>query len=463
MLLLMGQMNKITVLCFLLLFSRRILGAIHLNKLPLYDNLGNAEETVDPFFIHINDAKSFNTWLNCTNYITTFNTLMYFYDSSKNDEVDSIVIGELELFSKYLKDSSNNVLNKNCFIKEDENYAYAGFSAINENEDLDMYLLDEIFTCQEEVKLLVFVVDVEKLIIKDLILDEASQRIIIFPPSMRLIEYHNNKNTISNAFDVYEQDLFEDDGDEEEERKKETAGELSLEDFINQSKFTILKSKYQKEETSFYEYENLSLRHMVDNYSDWKFQLWDYLARVLLLRISIPKTVQEKTSQFLYYFVIFFIVLIVIKKKVFPYISKDNNIAVKIKVSCMIGSFAIILTSITGYQFVRSNSVILLARDNETDAIVYFAGSFNWQFGIEVLIVSIIYSVLSLLVFSIIKKGREEEKLDGGESDEYNSKQVAVAKLLSLLVVLYIINYLSHNVLTLGIFKPIKYNGNYAY
>lgn len=454
----MGPMNIITVLCCLICFSTRILGAIHLNKLPLYDNLSNIEETVDPFFIHINDAELFNIWLNSTNYITNFKTLMYFYDSSNNDEVDGIVIKELELFSKYMKDSSNNVLNKNCFNKEDENYAYAAFENINESEDLDMFALDEIFTCQEEVKVLVFVVNVEKLGIKDQILDEASQRIIIFPQSMSLRDYNKKKNTISNAFDVYQQDLFQ--ADEEE---KEQDGGISFEAFINQSKFTILKSKYQREETSFYEYENLSLRHMVDNYSNWKFQLWDYLAKVLVIYISIPQTVQEKTSQFLYYFIIFFIVLIVIKKKIFPYISKDKNINVKIKVACMIASFVIILSSITGYQFVKYNSIILLVRDNDTNGIVYFAGSFNWQFGIEVLIISSIYSVLALLVFSIIKKGKEEEKLTGVENIEDDSKQVAVAKLLSLLVVLYVINYLSQNVLTQGIFKPIKYNGNYAY
>ena len=473
---------KLKLISCLFLFTTQILGETLLNKVPLYSNLNNLNNlndpgnSADPFFIHIDDKTEFDKWLFDTNYISTFHSLLYVFDSSNNDPVDDTVIKELAVFSKFMKDNAFNVLNKNCFDLADDqedkddldNFEYLGLNNIQDNEALNSYIVDEILVCQEEIKILTFIIDAKELDIKEFMLDNSFQRLIIFPPSLSLGDYNMNKNILSNNFNFYDDNTFETDEDTQEDIDSQKINEninskTKFESFINNSKFTIFKTKYATEEITFYEYMNLSWLHMTENYEDWKFQLWDYLAKVLLLRFNMPQTLQQQTNQFVYYFSIFFIVLIVLKKKVIPFFNKSGRKDVAIKIVCMLVSFLIILTSITGFQFVKTNSIILLAKDERTDEIVYFAGSFNWQFGIETLIISVIYIALSFMVLSIIKKSKEEDKMELEQDTKPVTKDVAIIKLLTLIIILYIIYYLSQNVLTQDIFINIKYNGNYAY
>lgn len=458
------------IICVFLLLKSAILGGKMLSKVPIYD-VSAVHENIkehDPFLVNINTKASFNHWLNDTNYISTFYSVIYAYNSSQFGDDNDIVIKELELFSRYMLDSSYNVISRACIEneeddeEEDEHEIGAELTAENNKQVLDEYSVDEILSCQEDIKLLTYIVDVADLDIPHEMLEGSNQRLLIFPPSMRLSDYHKNKNALLRSFELYDSDFYDEDdissGNNEDYVTENPDRDYLLQLFVNQSKFSIFNTEYRTEEITFFEYENLSLRHMLENYPDWKFQMWDFLAKVLSIYISIPKTMQEQTNQFLYYFTIFFIALIFTKKKVIPFFNRGNNRNTSVKIACMFFSFLIIMSSITGYQFVKSNAIILLARDNDTEELVYFAGSFNWQFGIETLIISVLYIILGVLVMVIIKKSRAEAS---GDSDE--TPEIAAVRLISVLLVLYIITYLSQNVLTQSIFRAVKYNGNYAY
>lgn len=479
-----------TILCSLFFSSAEVV----IEKLPCLNiNIDEIDSNQDIFFIEIETNEDFNKWLNNTNYMTTHYSLIYLYNSGDDNEfanVHDYVSTELRSFSRNMLDTRHNIINRNCYETNglddlDNEYEFEDLN-VGEIRETGLFFIDNILQCQENIKSLTFIVDLKNIELNDIeILSDSKNRLIIFPPTINLHDYHKQKYQIQSSMfwddnGINDEDnlsllLEELDYDETNEQtqvtvEKQLSGAELFEKFVNESKFSILGSEYV-DEVVFYEYEDLHLNNILDNFNDWRFKLWDYLARTLVIYINIPSSMQEQTNIFLYYFAIFFAILIVLKKKVLPYITKkendnsetseeDSKSGKQILFMLILFSFMIIISSITGYQFVKLNSIVLLVRDEKTNDLVYFAGTFNWQFGIESVIISVIYIILVYMMLLILKKSRE---MDTVEERKDETKYEILLNLLSMLIVLYLIKFVSHDMLTMKIFKSIKYYNSYAY
>lgn len=137
----------------------------------------------------------------------------------------------------------------------------------------------------------------------------------------------------------------------------------------------------------FYQYQ------LNDDTANSPLQFGDYLAKLVQVYIQIDT--EFDINEFLQYFISFMVVFIVIKRGILPRLSN------KLRFGMMIVSFGILLPSITGYKFSQMNAVPLIAR-NEQNQIMFFSGGTGWQFGIEIITVSIMYIVMSTLTIFLI-------------------------------------------------------------
>ncbi|SGZ40002.1 uncharacterized protein HGUI_02202 [Hanseniaspora guilliermondii] len=474
-----------TLICNLAILSSNVV----VDKLPSFDiNIDEIDNNYDIFFIEVNSNDVFNKWLNNTNYIATHYSLIYLFNSDHDNKfanVHDYVTTELKTFSKHMLETGYNRINRNCYItssqEELENeYEYESINnAIKEN---GFFYIDNLLQCQENIKTLTFIVDLKNIELYDIeILSDSESRLIIFPPTITLNDYYKQKYQIQSSMfwdgdDINNEDtpslLLEDEdfennyGDDVIEEKPPSSTEL-FDKFMNECKFSLLGSRYVPE-VVFFEYEDLHLEHIAYDFNDWRFKFWDYLAKTLVIYINMPSSIQEQTNVFLYYFVVFFAILLVLKKKVLPHLTRktedeetaDANKGRQVLFMFILFSFMIIISSITGYQFVKLNSIVLLVRDDNTKDLVYFAGTFNWQFGIETAIISVVYIILMYMMLLILKKSRE---IDDDEELYKSDRKEVILNVVSMLLILYLLKVLSHDILTMKIFKQIKYNNEYAY
>lgn len=471
-----------TLICSLAILSATVI----VDKLPsLNINIDEIDTNDDIFFIEVTTNDGFNRWLNNTNYIATHYSLIYLFNSDNDKEhanVHDYVTAELQAFSKNMLDTGYNRINRNCYTTNEElenEYEYEKVN--NEFRENGFFHIDNLLQCQDNIKTMTFIVDLKDIELHDIeILSDCENRLIIFPPTTSLSDYYKQKYQIQSSMlwdvdDINDEEtvslLLEDEdftdssGDGVIEERPLSSTEL-FDKFINESKFSLLGSEYVQE-VVFFEYEELDLEHILYDFNDWKFKLWDYLAKTLIIYIKMPTSIHEQTNVFLYYFIIFFAILLVLKKKVLPHLTKredfveeteESNRGKQVLFMFILFSFMIIISSITGYQFVKLNSIVLLVRDDETKDLVYFAGTFNWQFGIETVIISVVYILLVYMMLLILKKSREIDNV-GSHETNYN----VILNVLYMLVVLYLMKVLSHDVLTINIFKRTKYNNEYAY
>ena len=488
------NMNGFSLLLALLYNLRFIYAEVVVDRLPsLNINVDEIDPNDDIFYVEINTNEDFNIWLNDTNYLTTHYSLIYIYNSDDDNayaNVHDYVSTELKSFSRNMLETRHNIINKNCYLTElndDSEYEYETIKD-DDTKATGFFHIDTLLQCQENIKTLTFVVDTKDIDMGNIeIISENENRLIIFPPTITLHEYYKEKYQIQSSmfWDIDESndeesnfllleniddiDDFNDSGQLIEE-ELQLSGAEKFERFINKHKFSILGSEYI-DEVVFFEYEDLQLERILDNFNDWRFKLWDYLAKTLVIYISIPSSMQEQTNTFLYYFVIFFAILMVLKKKVLPYITKrednenveskdDQKSGKQVLFMFILFSFMIIISSVTGYQFVKLNSIVLLVKDEETNDLVYFAGTFNWQFGMETAIISVIYLLLMYMMLLILKKSREMDTVD--EREDETKPEIAM-NLVSILAILYLLKFVSHDVLTINLFKRTKYNNSYAY
>lgn len=472
-----------TLICSLTIISADVV----VDKLPsLNINIDEIDHNDDIFFIEVNTNAEFNKWLNNTNYIATHYSLIYLFNSNDDKEhvnVHDYVTAELQSFSKTMLDAGYNRINRNCYItnaQEELENEYEYESVNNELRENGFFYIDNLLQCQDNIKTMTFIVDLKDIELYDIeILSDSENRLIIFPPTTSLSDYYKQKYQIQSSMlwdadDINDEEtdslLLEDEdftesyGDDKIEERPLSSTEL-FDKFINECKFSLLGSEYVQE-VVFFEYEELDLEHILYDFNDWKFKLWDYLAKTLIIYINMPTSIQEQTNVFLYYFFIFFAILLVLKKKVLPHLTKkegsdeetkESNRGKQVLFMFILFSFMIIISSITGYQFVKLNSIVLLVRDDETKDLVYFAGTFNWQFGIETVIISVVYIILVYMMLLILKKSKEID------SDSHENRTEVILHIVSMMMIMYLLKVLSHDVLTINIFKRTKYNNEYAY
>lgn len=127
------------------------------------------------------------------------------------------------------------------------------------------------------------------------------------------------------------------------------------------------------------------------------FELANFLAQPLLKKIQLRN--KNSTHDFLSTFVITLFVLIVFKKRGPRLIvNLGKSFAYKIL------TILFIISSITGFQYTRMKGVPFVAKNDKGEMIVISGGT-HFQFGIEVLILSLNYFLLGASVISLIYMG----------------------------------------------------------
>ncbi|CDO92069.1 unnamed protein product [Kluyveromyces dobzhanskii CBS 2104] len=118
----------------------------------------------------------------------------------------------------------------------------------------------------------------------------------------------------------------------------------------------------------------------------------DFLAKILNVFISIDQKFEYDT--FAQAFFAFVIVFIFFKKKLLPLIEN------KPKFFIGVASIVIILISISGYHFTSIHHISFIAQ-NDKKEIMWFSGGSHYQFGIEVLTISMLYTVMGGLAVAL--------------------------------------------------------------
>lgn len=119
----------------------------------------------------------------------------------------------------------------------------------------------------------------------------------------------------------------------------------------------------------------------------------DFMGKTLQLPIRLQGDFDVK--QFFTYFVITLVIIVALKRLVLPHFSN------KAKVSCAVIAFFIVFPSITGYKFTEINGIPFIARDKDGN-IMYFSGGTNWQFGIEIFLISMLYIMMAFFTLGLI-------------------------------------------------------------
>ncbi|AGO14127.1 AaceriAER330Wp [[Ashbya] aceris (nom. inval.)] len=122
-------------------------------------------------------------------------------------------------------------------------------------------------------------------------------------------------------------------------------------------------------------------------------KLADFAAKLVNVRVRVPESFDVST--FFSSFVGFTVVFVALKKLV------RAQIAHKSRYSGCLFALLIIMVSITGLKFTQINRIPFLAK-NDKGAIMFFAGSMSWQFGIEIVSVSLMYLLMASCVLLLI-------------------------------------------------------------
>ncbi|CCH60654.1 hypothetical protein TBLA_0D01470 [Henningerozyma blattae CBS 6284] len=171
--------------------------------------------------------------------------------------------------------------------------------------------------------------------------------------------------------------------------------------------------------SQFYEYK------LPENAISDVFRLMDFLNQIMGTRINVPLDINDNIGfdyqVFILYFIIFTSIFVILKKITLKFLkssesdsesseSENNTISketrgrlnsIYMQIVCICISFGILLTSITGLKFTQMNQIVFIARNGEGQ-IMYFSGGTGWQFGIEVLTVSLMYVSMALLVVGLV-------------------------------------------------------------
>ncbi|CAH01977.1 dolichyl-diphosphooligosaccharide--protein glycotransferase [Kluyveromyces lactis] len=118
----------------------------------------------------------------------------------------------------------------------------------------------------------------------------------------------------------------------------------------------------------------------------------DFLAKILNVFISIDERFEY--DKFIQAFCLFVVVFVVFKKKILPLIENKPRFFL----GC--ASIAIIMISISGYNFTSIKHIPFIAQDDKGQ-IMWFSGGSHYQFGIEVLTISLLYTVLGGLTVAL--------------------------------------------------------------
>lgn len=149
-------------------------------------------------------------------------------------------------------------------------------------------------------------------------------------------------------------------------------------------------------------------------------------------------------SELITNFIVYVSIFIIIKKLFLRYLTIDDKILdndprykmFKIIINkimiifCFLLIFGILLPSISGYKFTQINEIIFIARNDE-GKIMYFSGGQGWQFGIEVLTVSLMYIGLSSLLISLIYIYKIFEKMN---KDGNNNNIIIIGNIIILIL-----------------------------
>lgn len=139
--------------------------------------------------------------------------------------------------------------------------------------------------------------------------------------------------------------------------------------------------------SEFYQYE------MLDSEIKNPLHFGDFIGKTLGVEVEIPQEFDVK--EFLTYFVGCTILFVFFKRVL---MRKSGN---KWLYSCMAMAFGILFPSITGYKFTEINGIPFIAKDGNGN-IMYFSGGMGWQFGIEIVSVTLMYMAMAACVILLI-------------------------------------------------------------
>ncbi|AET39166.1 dolichyl-diphosphooligosaccharide--protein glycotransferase Ecym_4087 [Eremothecium cymbalariae DBVPG len=126
---------------------------------------------------------------------------------------------------------------------------------------------------------------------------------------------------------------------------------------------------------------------------DKAVQFADFLGRILNVFVNIRE--DFNLNSFLKSFASFILVFVAFKKICLPLISNRFKF-----IGCVLSLLGILI-SITGYKFTKINGIPFISK-NEEGQIMFFAGSTSWQFGIEILTVSLMYCAMAICLLLLI-------------------------------------------------------------
>lgn len=126
-------------------------------------------------------------------------------------------------------------------------------------------------------------------------------------------------------------------------------------------------------------------------------KLADFAAKLVNIHVKVPE--DFNASSFFSSFVGFTVVFVALKRFVRAQISHKGRYS-----GCLL-ALLVIMVSITGLKFTQINQIPFLAK-NDKGAIMFFAGSMGWQFGIEIISVSVMYLLMATCVLMLIWLGR---------------------------------------------------------
>lgn len=173
------------------------------------------------------------------------------------------------------------------------------------------------------------------------------------------------------------------------------------------------------------------------------------LAQMLSVTLnrSIYLRTQEPVTQFITYFGLTFGLIMLIRKKGPKIITNLGK-----SFAYMILSLGAIMVSITGYHFTKIQKAPFLARNEK--GIMFISGGKHYQFGTEIIILSVTYSLLGTCFISLLYLGR------------YKSTAVSLFKssqVTMLIILNSIILYFLNSVLTsIAVRKDLEYPYHYV-
>lgn len=124
------------------------------------------------------------------------------------------------------------------------------------------------------------------------------------------------------------------------------------------------------------------------------------LAEFLTQTIKKPVVLitEDPVQTFVLYFVVTLLTIILFKRRGPKIITNLGKIF-----AYLIISLGIVLTSVTGFHFVRIHSIPFIAKNEK--GLIYITGGIHYQLGIEVIILGSLYTAMSMVIILLIKLG----------------------------------------------------------